>query len=122
MHLLTLRRLIQTREAPKFETNQGTKMANLYHIYLIPSQQVSDLQIKKTMDLALDWLKYSVDCWLVWTTSDKAKLKARFGPLAKPDGKLLIVKVDPSEYGGFAGKETWDWLGKYAGGVDAIKQ
>ena len=89
-------------------------MANLYHVFLERSRDVSDLDVKAKMDLAIDWLKYSGECWIVWTSVDKDKLKERFSPLVKPNGKLVLLKVDPSEYGGFAASETWAWLRKYA--------
>jgi hypothetical protein len=85
-------------------------MAELYHIYLDPKEGVTSEQIKKKLDLAVDWYKYAENCWIVETTSDASKWQLRLRPLAEPDGSLLIFKLDHTERQGWMTTKFWDWL------------
>ena len=84
----------------------------LYHIFIKPKFGVSEEMVKAQMNLAMDWYKYSDYCWVVKTTSDAAKWQTRLKPLVEPNGTLLIVKIDPSQYQGWTAKSFWDWLKK----------
>lgn len=86
--------------------------AALYHIFLRPKAGVTTEQVTESMNLALDWYKYSDYCWVVKTTSDAAKWQTRLRPLVEPDGTLLIFKLDPSQRQGWIAKGFWDWLRK----------
>lgn len=85
-------------------------MAELYHIYLEPKEGVAPEDIKKKLDLALDWYKYAENCWIVETTSDANKWQLRLRPLAEPEGSLLIFKLDRTDRQGWMTKDFWDWL------------
>lgn len=85
-------------------------MAAYFHIFIKPKSGVTDEMVKRKMDLALDWYKYSDYCWVVKTTSDEAKWQTRLKPLVEPDGSLLILSVDPSKRQGWIAKSFWEWL------------
>ncbi len=87
-------------------------MASFIHVFLNPKAGVSEEQIKKKMDLGIDWYKYSEHCWVVKTTSDVNKWQTRLKPLAEPDGTLLILTVDPTKRQGWIAKGFWGWLAK----------
>ena len=83
---------------------------SFFHIFIKPRSAVTDEQVKKQMNLALDWYKYSDYCWVVKTTSDSTKWQTRLKPLVEPSGALLIFKLDLSERHGWMAKGFWSWL------------
>ena len=87
-------------------------MATFLHIFVKPKPGVTEDQVKKTMDLSLDWYKYSDYCWVVKTSSDVAKWQARLQGFAEKGGNLLILTIDPSKRQGWMAKAFWDWLKK----------
>lgn len=97
-------------------------MPLFYHIYISPRQGVTLDQIRKTMDLAVDWCRYDDKNWIVYTTSDAKKWYSRLQKHVRPGGEVFICKFDISDYWGSASKILWDWLEKrkkiQAGGAD----
>ena len=88
-------------------------MAIYLHIYARPESGVTEEDVEKVMNLALDWYRYSEYCWVVKTTSDVSKWQTRLLPLIKPGGTLLILKVDPTKRQGWLAKSFWEWLRKH---------
>lgn len=85
-------------------------MTSFLHIFIKPKDGVSEEQVKKKMNLAVDWYKYSDYCWVIKTTSNVAKWQTRLKPLVEPGGTLLIFKIDPSQRQGWIAKSFWEWL------------
>ncbi len=87
-------------------------MAEFYHIYIdAPGLAPDNRELKKKLDLAVDWFRYADNCWLVYTTSDASKWYQRLGELVKSrNGNLLIIKVDQSERQGWISKKLWEWI------------
>ena len=88
-------------------------MADLYHVYLKPKPEIKFEEIKKKMDLALDWFKYGENIWILHTTSDDKKLYGRFKELVDPSGYLFICKLDLTHNYGLMSEEFWNWIRKY---------
>jgi len=84
--------------------------AELYNIYLKHKPSVTAEEIKKQMDLSLDWYKYADQCWIVETTSTPEKWLTRLKPLAEPGGFLFICKIDASVRQGWMATSFWEWL------------
>jgi hypothetical protein len=60
--------------------------------------------------LAPDWLRYSFNCWIVWTARPANDfLYALKGAIGKTDS-VLIVKLDLSDRAGWQPKWIWDWM------------
>ncbi len=87
-------------------------MATFLHIFIKPKAGVSEEDVKKKMNLSIDWYKYSEFCWVVKTTSDVGKWQTRLKPLVAPGGNLLILTIDPSKRQGWIAKGFWEWLKK----------
>ena len=84
--------------------------AQLFHIFIKPKNGITEDQVKAQMNLAVDWYKYSDYCWVVKTTSNPAKWQTRLKPLVETTGRLLIIKIDPTERQGWMDKSFWAWL------------
>lgn len=87
--------------------------AYYYQIYVRSKPGITREKIKKKMDLALDWYRYSDECWIVYTTSDAHKWYERLSPLVKAEGYVLIVRLDISDRQGWMPKGFWAWIKKH---------
>jgi hypothetical protein len=85
-------------------------MASFYHIYISARDGVSLDDIKKKMDLAVDWFRYDHKNWIVYTTSNAKKWYSRLKPFVDPGGRVLIFRLDPADHWGFMSDELWEWL------------
>jgi hypothetical protein len=88
-------------------------MTSYLHVFLRPKAGVTQEAIKKKMNLAIDWYKYSDYCWLLKTTSNAIKWQSRLKPLVEPTGSLLIVEIDPAKRAGWISRSVWDWFKKH---------
>lgn len=84
-------------------------MIFFYNIFIQPKNGISEEQVEKVMNLALDWYRYSSMNWLVKSSSNINKWQTRLKPLVEPSGKLVILKLDPSGRQGWMAKDFWDW-------------
>ncbi len=83
-----------------------------YVVYIEMLKDKTYDDIKTKMDLALDWFRVKDDLWILYSTSDAEKLKARLLPLVKSEGRLFICKLDITERNGWMAKSFWEWLRK----------
>lgn len=62
---------------------------------------------------ALDWLRYSPNCWVVWTTSSPEQWYARLKPHLSEEDQMFIAALDLNKgYYGWLTKDMWDWFTK----------
>jgi hypothetical protein len=85
-------------------------MHYLYHIYVSPKAGVTQEQVEKKLNQAVDWYRYNQGSYVVFTTSDEDKWFARLAPLVKPEGYLFICKFDPSHRHGWMAESFWKWF------------
>ena len=71
--------------------------------------------MEKKLNLAIDWYRYTKGVYVVYTSSNSAKWKARLSDLVKPDGLMFICKLDTSTREGWMAKDFWEWLTKKSG-------
>jgi len=81
-----------------------------YIVYMHVNPDVTPDDVKKKMDLAVDWFRIDPKVWVVYTTSNAEKWHARLEPLVVPDGNLLINKLDMSDQQGWITERFWEWL------------
>ena len=85
-------------------------MADFLHIYVNPKQGVTREQIEEKLNKALDWFRYYVNIYVVYTTSDVDTWYERLEELVKPDGSLFICKLDIKSRQGWMTKKFWEWI------------
>ncbi len=66
-----------------------------------------------TFNLALDWVRYAPNCWIVWTTSDVSKWYERLYRHLENGDTMLICNLDTSRKQGWLPTWIWEWLDKY---------
>ncbi len=88
-------------------------------IYIDRDPDVSYEDVKKKMDLALDWYRITSQYWIVYTTSDSEKWYSRLSRFVANSGKLFICRLDLSERQGWMSREFWDWMREREGSAAA---
>jgi len=88
------------------------KIKTFYYIYIVPQNNIPPDDITKKMNLCLDWFRFNMTSWVVYSTLDLNKLYARFEDLVKPEGNILIIKMNPNEGVGYMKKSFWEWVKK----------
>jgi hypothetical protein len=70
--------------------------------------------LKRTFDEATTWMRYSPNCWMLWTgrTIDEWQQRIAATPeLPKNFTVLILTVMDGRDYrGGFAYDWMWKWL------------
>jgi hypothetical protein len=81
-----------------------------YAIYIERDPDVAYDDVKKAMDLAIDWYRITSRYWIVYTTSDSEKWYGRLKKFVTSSGNLFICGLDTTERQGWMSKDFWDWL------------
>jgi hypothetical protein len=70
--------------------------------------------LKQGFDKALDWMRYSNSCWILYTTTDldvwRDRIRQTDGIL--PDDSFFLCEFNPDSWSGFMPDWVWDWLHK----------
>jgi hypothetical protein len=67
-------------------------------------------KLKPVFNKAIDWFRYTSNCWIVWTSSSSEKWYDRLRPLIKDEDSMFIVRLDMSERQGWMSKSAWEWM------------
>jgi|ERR1035441_5556863 hypothetical protein len=77
-----------------------------------PLTQAQRKEIEGILDKARDWLRYTPNCWLIYTALSPSiwhkRLKERLPWITAQS--YLIVAVDINERSGWLAEEVWDWM------------
>ena len=87
-------------------------MVEHLHIYISPRKNITQEDVEKKLNLAIDWYRYAEGVYVVYTTSSPDKWKARLIDLVKPGGRIFICKLDVNRRQGWMNKDFWQWLAK----------
>src|SRR5436190_18813997 len=67
-------------------------------------------ELEKTFDKALDWYRYSSNCWIVWTSSSPEKWYARLRKHLGEGEHVFICELNISERSGWMPRRFWRFL------------
>ncbi len=67
-------------------------------------------KIEKVLDKAIDWVRYTPNCWLVWTSSSPRRWYNRLKEQLNEGDHLFICEVNIEERGGWMPKSFWDFI------------
>jgi hypothetical protein len=82
------------------------------HIAFKWSAAPKTTELEATFNQAVDWLRYTPNCWIVWTTSSAQKWFERLKPHLGASDHMFICRLDVTERNGWLPKWLWEWLGK----------
>jgi len=66
--------------------------------------------LEEKFNKSIDWVRYSKECWIVWTSSDPNTWYNRLKPLLKENDDIFIVKIDINVRQGWLPTWIWDWV------------
>jgi hypothetical protein len=70
-----------------------------------------------------DWYRFNGFVWFLETDHVAANIQSRLKPLMAENDNVVIVRLDLSDYHGWASQDVWNWLGSkkdLAGALSAI--
>jgi hypothetical protein len=69
--------------------------------------------LENTFDAAIDWLRYSANCWIVYTSQSPQTWTDRIRSTpGVEDAAFLIVPILITEKWGIEQQWIWDWMEK----------
>lgn len=86
--------------------------AVFYHIYIVPKEGITQEEVEKKINLALDWFRYDNSVYVVYSTSDINKWMTRLRPIVEKDGRLFVCELNHTNRNGWMNKSFWNWLRK----------
>jgi hypothetical protein len=71
-------------------------------------------ELEPLFGTALDWLRYSSDCWLLWTTESPAIWFQYIKPFLGEKDSVFITEISftPGTYSGWQPQWIIDWMYK----------
>jgi hypothetical protein len=67
-------------------------------------------RIDHVLNSAGDWLRYNTSTWFVFTQLDCDHVSSMVRQALSPSDSVLVIRAEPSEFGGWAPPDVWDWL------------
>jgi hypothetical protein len=77
------------------------------HISFVFKKDPLVAELEPVFNKAMDWVRYSDTCWIVYTSSDAERWYKRLKPKIGARDNVLIVRIDPSERNGYMPKSVW---------------
>lgn len=75
------------------------------------NRPLEEIDIYSALDKALDWLKISPSCWLIFTSSDSEVWFDRIRKVTEKWGdNFLIMELNPHNKQGWLKSSVWDWI------------
>lgn len=69
-------------------------------------------EIQKTIDSeAFDWMRYAIQCWLIWSSSDAETICRKILRVPGMEGAtVFICAIDVNDGFGFLPAWAWEWI------------
>lgn len=86
-------------------------MSNIYVVLVRPvNRMIPPHEIDATLTPLGDWFRFNGLSWFVESEASAAQIQSGVRQALTNSDSLVVVKVDLSDYSGWAPRETWDWL------------
>jgi|GEM_PF-2495903 hypothetical protein len=74
--------------------------------------------IQTILDGAKDWIRYSPNCWLIYTSKSAQEWHDKLFSLPgmKNNTSYFICAIDQNDRSGWIRKSVWDWINKHQTG------
>ena len=67
---------------------------------------------EKVFDKALDWVRYTPNCWIVWTSREPDDWFIRLRANVPRLESFFIVEINLENRRGWLPKWVWEWINK----------
>ena len=87
-------------------------MNRFLHISFTFNERLPKVQELEPMfnAIAPDWLRYSPNCWIVWTARPASDFLYALKPFIGQSDSMLIVKLDMADRNGWQPQWVWEWM------------
>jgi hypothetical protein len=88
-------------------------MHKFYHMMLeAPGLDPTGTEVENALNQFDNWIRYSQNCWIIYTDRDASYLYGKLGSLARSakGGHIFIVCLDIKNRQGWMPKSLWNWL------------
>lgn len=71
-------------------------------------------EIEKSFSLALDWVRYDIHCWILYSNTELDIWRDRIRNLSciTANDSFFLCEFERSRYSGYQQKMVWDFLNK----------
>ena len=69
-----------------------------------------EAKLKSKFDLAIDWIRYSPEGWLIWSNSSRKKWTERLKGAVRKGDDFFIVEVNIARRGGVMPRAFWQFI------------
>ena len=84
---------------------------HLLHVGLGGSGDQDVPKFEKVFDEAESWLRYTTNCWVLWTNLSARDWCNRLeAAVDKPNRRFLVCKLDAKERAGWLSDTEWKWI------------
>ncbi len=83
------------------------------HISFNWKNRLKMTELESTFNLALGWVRYAPNCWIVDTTSDASRWYERLSPHLEKDDTMFICELNIDNMQGLLPKWIWEWFDKH---------
>lgn len=88
-------------------------MASKYlHISFIFRDRLIIDELEDIFEQAKDWIRYSENCWIVYTSVNPQKWFDRIREIVSEKDSVLILEINPVGRKGRMSKVVWNWFRK----------
>jgi hypothetical protein len=82
------------------------------HISFYWAAQPKTKELDVVFNDALDWIRYSPNCWIVWTTTDSQGWYNRLVNHITTVDRVFICELNVTNKHGWMDKWVWEWFQK----------
>jgi len=88
-------------------------MKSFLHLTVFPNSSDYQESIEKELNRATDWIRYSPNCWLIYTSrTAQSWYKSLSAIPGIKDANLMLYEVNLSNRAGWIKRSVWDWITK----------
>jgi hypothetical protein len=89
-------------------------MARFYHVsFNFEGRKAPTEAINKVLNKASDWISYAPNCWIVYSTQEKAEVwYTRLKKVIDDDDSIFVCELTILNRQGWLPQNVWEWIDK----------
>jgi hypothetical protein len=89
-------------------------MAKFYHIsFNFEGRPASTKAVKEVLSKATDWATYAPNCWIIYSTQEKAETwYTRLRRVLNEDDSIFVCELNIENRQGWLPESIWTWIDK----------
>ena len=87
----------------------------LYVVVLSAIPAVDVNRVQNVLGPAHSWYRIAPNSWVICTGEPAAAWNARLSPFVKPNGSIVIFRLDTTDRQGWIQQKFWEWVREHEG-------